>query len=514
MKGWPMIHKIKSMYDEGKGYSKKQIARELSISRKTVKKYLKMKEEEIVEYLKDAERQKKLDRYKEYIEHLLRKYPKLTAVKIKRKLETKIKEEAASERTYRNYVNRLKETIAVKQKRYYEPVIDMVAGVQSQVDPGEIRGVMIGGIPTTIYFVVFVLSYSRLMHVAVSDRPINTSRFIQMHDEAFSHFAGVVEECVYDQTKLVVIKEEYREVWFNEEFSRYAVCAGFDIRVCEGYDPESKGKVEAGVKYVKNDFFYGEEFGSMQELKEELMKWSKEVANLRVHGTTKKKPAEVYETEEREKMKPYLRPSFLSEDDTEEVRTADKTSLISHKSNKYSVPMNYQSSNVLVKEEGQKLEIRDIRTKEVIAEHTLSNGKGEIIKNTNHYRDYKKMISDKEREIGEITGKEVSEEILKVIKATSPKIYKDQLAGLITVLKQYREKESLQEVLKRLSERNRLTVTFIRDYLGAVYTERELSTVVESSGESIGMLAVYGNLLTKPVCVHRTGREADAHGKL
>ncbi len=44
-----MIHKIKSMYDEGKGYSKKQIARELSISRKTVKKYLTMEEEEIVE---------------------------------------------------------------------------------------------------------------------------------------------------------------------------------------------------------------------------------------------------------------------------------------------------------------------------------------------------------------------------------------------------------------------------------------------------------------------------------
>ncbi|MCP5005592.1 MAG: hypothetical protein GY941_16900 [Planctomycetes bacterium] len=50
-----------------------------------------------------------------------------------------------------------------------------------------------------------------------------------------------------------------------------------------------------------------------------------------------------------------------------------------------------------------------------------------------------------------------------------------------------------------------MTVTFIRDYLGAVYSERELSTVVESSGESIGMLAVYGTLLTK---------EADAHGKL
>ena len=250
-----MIHKIKAMYDEGKGYSKKQIARELSISRKTVRKYLLMGEEEISEYLQDTERQKRLDKYREYIVHLLQTYPKLTATKIKRKLEGKTGEERASERTYRNYVKGLKDTIAVKQRRYYEPVIDMVAGVQCQVDPGEIRGVLIGGVATTIYFAVFVLSYSRLMHVVVSDRPINTSLFIQMHNEAFGLFGGLAEECVYDQTKLVVIKEEYRETWLNEEFSRYAACAGFDIRVCEGYDPESKGKVESGVKYQWGQIF-------------------------------------------------------------------------------------------------------------------------------------------------------------------------------------------------------------------------------------------------------------------
>ncbi len=411
MKGWAMIHKIKAMYDEGNGYSKKQIAGELSISRNTVKKYLGMSEEEIVQYLDNPEREKKLDRYKDYIVHLLQKYPKLTATKIKRKLGAKIREGIASERTFRNYVKELKEVITVKQKRYYEPVIDMVPGVQCQVDMGEIRGVLIGGVPATICFAVFVLSYSRLMYVAVSDKPITTNLFIQMHDEAFRGFGLVVEECVYDQTKLVVIREEFREVWLNEEFSRYAACAGFDIRVCEGYDPESKGKVEAGVKYARNNFFYGEEFGCMDELKEELKKWINEVANVRVHGTTKRVPAEVYEAEEREKMKPYLRPSFLKDSDAGQLRGVDKTSLISYKSNKYSVPMNYQSSRVLIKEEGWRLAILDIETKEVIAAHTLSEGKGEIIKNTNHYRDYRKIISSMENDIREITGKEASEKL-------------------------------------------------------------------------------------------------------
>lgn len=47
MKRWSMIHKIKAMYDEGRGRSIRQIAKELSISRNTVSKYLKMQEEQI-----------------------------------------------------------------------------------------------------------------------------------------------------------------------------------------------------------------------------------------------------------------------------------------------------------------------------------------------------------------------------------------------------------------------------------------------------------------------------------
>ncbi len=509
MEGWTMIHKIKAMYDEGRGYSKKQISKDLSISRNTVKKYIGMDDEEIVENLNSPQREKLLDEYKDYIVLQLRKYPKLRSTKIKRKLEAKISKEIASERTYRNYVGELKKTIAVKQQRYYEPVIDMVAGVQCQVDMGEIRRVEIGGKATTIYFIVFVLSYSRMMYVGVSDKPINTELFIQMHDEAFSYFDGVVEECVYDQTKLVVIKEQFREVWFNEEFYRYATVARFDIRVCEGYDPESKGKVEAGVKYVKSDFFYGEEFESFDDLKESLFKWLNEVANVRVHGTTRRKPIEVYKSEEQGRMKPYLRPSYLVHVDTGHSREVDKTSLISQGANKYSVPMKYQSSRVMVKEEGTRLVIRDIETKDVIAVHDICKMKGEIIKNRNHYRDHEKLISDRERDVSEIIGNELSERLCKVIKGTSPKIYKDQLVGLIKVIKQYSDKDKLMELLNDLSGRRRLTVTYIKEYLGAVYSEKDRSTVVESAldGKSNSILANYG-------CLFAEVKEVSNYGKL
>ena len=78
----------------------------------------------------------------------------------------------------------LKEQVATGQLRYYEPVPQSVPGIQCQVDPGELRGVLIGGQERTVDFVVFVLSCSRLMYVGVALKPLDTAAFIQLHDEA------------------------------------------------------------------------------------------------------------------------------------------------------------------------------------------------------------------------------------------------------------------------------------------------------------------------------------------
>jgi transposase len=240
MKEWLVIHKIKSLYDNGNGLSERMIAKEMGISRNTVSKYLKMPEPVITEQLSETDRSKKLDEYRNYIIHLLQSYPGLSAVKVLRKLKAKVDQLDVSDRSVRRYIQALKNEISFKQPRYYEPVIDMMPGVQCQVDGGELRGVMIGGKETTVYFMVFVLSYSRLVHVSVSSQPIDTQTLIYQHDAAFRYFGGRPQECVYDQTKLVVIHEIFRELELNQRFHQYATAAGFHIRACEGYDPESK----------------------------------------------------------------------------------------------------------------------------------------------------------------------------------------------------------------------------------------------------------------------------------
>ena len=114
MKEWIVIHKIKAMYDEGKGLSMRAIARELGISRNTVRKYLSMGEEVIEARKSQGERSKVLDQHREYIIHLLQSYPGLSAVKIRDKLLRKHPELSVSSRTVRRYVRRVKESISVR----------------------------------------------------------------------------------------------------------------------------------------------------------------------------------------------------------------------------------------------------------------------------------------------------------------------------------------------------------------------------------------------------------------
>ena len=76
----------------------------------------------------------------------------------------------------------------------------MIHKIKAMYDGGRgssMREVRIGGVASPVYFVVFVLSFSRLMYVGTSRRPIDTETFIRLHDAAFRYFGGCPEECVY-----------------------------------------------------------------------------------------------------------------------------------------------------------------------------------------------------------------------------------------------------------------------------------------------------------------------------
>ena len=403
-----MIHKIKALHNEGAGLSIRSIARELGISRNTVRKYLRMDEVAIGEQQANRTRRKQLDDYRDYIVTLLGRFPGLSAVKVLRKLKERHPELGVSDRSARRYIKALKETVSLRQKRYYEPV-ESPPGVQCQVDGGELRGLSVGGEATTVHFVVFVLSYSRLMYVGLSPRPIDTATFIRLHDAAFRYFGGRPEECVYDQTKLVVLHEQYRELDPNPAFAAYATAAGFRIYACEGYDPEGKGKVEAGVKYVKGNALAGEVFDDWDHLEAHVRQWLDGVANVRQHGTAGEAPRVRFERDE--------------------------------------------------------LVLSDLETGQAIARHVISHDKGAVIRNNDHYRDKAARVADLEATIGEQVGQATGARLCAQLKATSPRIHKDQLVALRGLLRQHTDLP--QTLLDQLIERPALTTSQCRAYFEA-----------------------------------------------
>lgn len=504
-----MIHKIKALHDDGNGLSIRAIAEQLGISRNTVRKYLRQDVAAIDAAQTQREREKKLDAHRAYMIYLLRTFPRLSSVKVARKLREKVGELDVSDRSLRRYVGQLKATIASRQRRYYAPVLDMVPGVQCQVDPGELREVLIGGEPRTVYFVVFVLSCSRLCYVGARFEPLDTDAFVQLHDEAFRYFGGVPEECVYDQTKMVVISEQFRELEVNQRFHAYATAAGFRIHACCGYDPESKGKVEAGVKYVKQDAFYGDTFRDEADVHSHLRQWLDEVANVRIHGTTGRQPRVHFEAEERAHLRPYLTPACVERDADERApRRVDKTGLVSWKANKYSVPMVYQQGRVGAWEHGARLELYDLESGEQIATHELHQGKGRTMRNEHHYRDPRQREADLEQAIAERLGADLAAKLCARLKASMPRHYKDQLAGAKRVL----EAEGTLD-LEQIAEwttREQLTAGRLKERLAAARQARLRGRAPDETAPLAGAeapdLAPYGRL------GHSSGQQEVTHG--
>ena len=95
--------------------------------------------------------------------------------------------------------------------------------------------------------------------------------------------------------------------------------------------------------------------------------------------------------------------------------------------------------------------------------------KGQIVKNSNHYRDYQKKITDYESEIYTILGEETGQSICRIIRQTEPKIYKDQLVGLKAIMSRQKDQVELVKAISGLTDRPRLKVSFIRDYLDGYF---------------------------------------------
>ena len=155
-------------------------------------------------------------------------------------------------RSFRSYVRDIRKEYDIPKpetEREYEAVDDPPMGEQAQVDMGEISLETPSGRHKKVYGFGMVLSHSRYKYVLWQLRPWTTADFVQAHIKAFAYFGGRPKEIVYDQDKVLAVSENNGDIILTEGFQNYVNATGFDIFLCHGSDPESKGRVLSAVFY-------------------------------------------------------------------------------------------------------------------------------------------------------------------------------------------------------------------------------------------------------------------------
>ena len=227
-----------------------------------------------------------------------------TAIHDRLKLEEE--EFAGSLSAIKRLCGRLRKAKGIDAKDVAIPV-DTEAGEVAQVDFGSVGKLWDPetGRMRQAYVFVMVLGFSRHMVARiVFDQKVET--WLRLHVEAFEELGAVPRVLVPDNLKSAVIRAAFGVTAtpvLNRSYRELARHYGFKIDPTPPYAPEKKGKVESGVKYVKRNFFGArKEVKDVTVLREQLARWVVEVAGARVHGTTHRRPLEVFEQVERAAM--------------------------------------------------------------------------------------------------------------------------------------------------------------------------------------------------------------------
>lgn len=148
---------------------------------------------------------------------------------------------------------------------------------------------------------VLVLCYSRHAYYEIVKNQ-NVETWCACHIHAFEYFGGVPGVLIPDNLKSGVLKASFTDPLLNRSYGDLARHYGFQVDPCLPGVPEHKGKVESGVKYVKNNFKPFRQFIDFIDANRQLREWNKNVASIRTHGTTRRQPRELFNAYEKESL--------------------------------------------------------------------------------------------------------------------------------------------------------------------------------------------------------------------
>ena len=361
---------IKELHSQGISIS--EIARQIARDRKTVRRG-------IEEPLLQCSQPRQAVRYRlgPYVEHLEKRLAE--GVLNASKLYDEIKQQgyAGSRSQLRAFVHPFRTARQTQATVRFETE----PGEQAQVDWGHFGHIDHHGHQRRLYAFLMTLGWSRAMYVEFTVSA-DAAWWLRCHEHAFQFFGGVPREVLHDNLKTAVSERAGNgAVHWNPCYLDFANHYGFTPKACQPYRAQTKGKVESGVKYLRRNFWLGLHFVDLRDLNRQVMVWLDAVANVRIHGTTGEAPSVRLPQEHLQPIAglPSYDTSLLSS------RRSSTDCLISYEGNYYSVPANYHSRVLLVRETVDEELIITTAQGDEIARHRLCQGHNQRIVEPAHY---------------------------------------------------------------------------------------------------------------------------------
>lgn len=443
-------HQVHQMSRQG--FSISYISKFFGLNWRTVRQLLSIEDDRDYERLLQnvSDRNKLLQPYESFVKSKLEQYRDTSSAQMHDWLKEHFADfPSVSAKTVFNFV-------ALVRQKYHLPKIEPVRdfqmveetpyGMQAQVDFGEYNLRDSQGKRIKIFFFISVLSRSRYKYVWFSDQRFSSELSIQAHENTFRFMGGIPEVMVYDQDRVFIVDENKGDIILTDRFKAYTRERGFKLHFCRKSDPQSKGKIENAVRYVKQNFLYNRPFVDIEVLNTEALGWLERTANQLVHGGTRKQPVKEWEIE-----KHFLKElSGRPVDKPKPVRyTVRKDNSFSYKGNFYSLPLGTykgKGSQVEVIVENKHLAVYDLNAT-MICKHITATGKGHRMINTDHKRDKSSAINELMDQVcALVNDPEKGRQFLKAIHKHKPRYIRDQILLIKETILQS-EKKAVDQAL-------------------------------------------------------------------
>ena len=218
------------------------------------------------------------------------------------------------QRGYAGSIQRLRCVVARLRPALKEPFLRLVSlpGEQAQVDWAHFGAVKVGRAERKLSCFVMTLSYSRALFLEFFFDQ-SQENFFRGHVAGFAFFCGCPRVLLYDNLKSAVLERQGSAVHFHPRLIELCAHYHFQPRPCAPGKGNQKGKVERAIRYVRESFFEGTRFTTLEDLNTKAWAWRDQVAHQRPWPDDAKRTVTEVFAEEKPRLLPLPVHPFVAE---------------------------------------------------------------------------------------------------------------------------------------------------------------------------------------------------------